>query len=193
VGQGVGGRPADADGMPGSTRAAAASAIVLLGLLERDLAHRARTRHADERRRAAVDLLEEASIVEDLGSRRTVMSETWFADQLGDGPPDLAHAFEDEGLTLPGEHHRSTLGSDGAVRHAHLATLLCRTKIAVTPHESQRNPTRSLPNCYPESLTPQAAMHTIRVNLLDFVGQGPEEEQLWPNPSRRVPSPAGRS
>ena len=135
--------------MPGSTSAAAASAIASFSACwSEDLAAKPGLEEgaAEQRRRPAVDLLEQAALVEDLEvAADGHVGHAELADQVGDADgPVLADALEDEGLTLPGEHHAPPLRiRPDAVRHAHLRhrSPLVRTEIAAPTHESQRNST----------------------------------------------------
>ena len=105
--------PADtAIAMPGSTSATAASAIASFSLCWRaDFSGEAGLEQggAGDRRRAAVDLLEQSPLVEDLEvAPDGHVGDAELAHEVGD--PDravLAHAVEDEGLALTGEHQRS--------------------------------------------------------------------------------------
>ena len=95
--------------MPGSTSAdGRVGDGVLLALLEGRLGGEARLEQgvAGDRRRAAVDLLEQAPLVEDLEvAADGHVRHAELADEVGDADrPVLADPVEDEGLALAGEH-----------------------------------------------------------------------------------------
>ena len=157
----------------------AASAIASFsGCWRRDLAANPGSNRAlpGERRRAAVDLLEQAPLVEDLEvAADGHVRHAELAHEVGDPHgPVLADAFEDQRLALSGEHVRHPPpGPPGSARHATAPSRASRCRaveIAAQPPESQRFRTRFPPNT-PFVLDTRARAPTIRVVLSDFVGQ----------------------
>ena len=110
LGEGVGRRPGrDRDRHPGLGEAdGRVGDRVLLGLLERRLDREAGLEHGRprDRRRAAVDLLEQAALVEDLEvAPDGHVGHAELAHEVRDAHGAvLAHAVEDECLTLAREH-----------------------------------------------------------------------------------------
>ena len=133
-----------------------------------------------------MDLLEQASIVEDLEvATDGHVGDAELAHEVGD--PDravLADAIEDEGLALSGEHQRTARRSAGAVRRCSPASPSCRTKIAAPSDRKSTDSDIDVDKSCVQVLDIAAVVRTIRVILSDFVGQVIEEESAMAEPTR---------